>query len=148
MSMPQLLASVFPSEKEASKRSNRALCRVPAQTWQCMSWALVMHCHSSSCSEGPLASQRLGWQRVPFRWMSSTCRDAESRSTRMGFQDSGSPARGGPGGTLADLHLALHGVHIADMLVLRVPVLPARILLLVLFLVVGAGAGAGAEKKL
>ena len=45
--------------------------------------------------------------------------------------------------SLADVHHAVHGVHVADLPVLLVRALLARVFLLVLFVVGGAGAVAG-----
>ena len=70
------------SKKAASRRLSSTLWRVPALTWQFMSWAREMKTEvpltSSSFSAGSPSSYSFGWQRFPIWLMSSAGSDARS----------------------------------------------------------------------
>lgn len=70
------------SKKAASRRLSSTLWRVPALTWQFMSWAREMKTDvpltSSSFSAGSPSSYSFGWQRFPIWLMSSAGSDARS----------------------------------------------------------------------
>lgn len=70
------------SKNAARRRLSSTLWRVPALTWQFMSWAREMNTEvpftSSSFSAGSPSSYSFGWQRFPIWLMSSAGSDASS----------------------------------------------------------------------
>lgn len=90
------------SKNAASRRLSRTLWRVPALTWQFMSWAREMNTEvpltSSSFSAGSPSSYSFGWQRFPIWLMSSAGSDARSCRERAPLPPRPPPESGAKSG--------------------------------------------------